>query len=62
MENIEQEVQQENNLLEGVRSVVLSEETTEMPQVVQLAQPKEAIGNMAEIERRYCETIERENR
>lgn len=66
MENIEQEntqeVQQENNLLEGTQPVALSEETTEMPRVVQLVQPKEAIDNMAEIERQYRETIERENR
>jgi hypothetical protein len=66
MENIEQEntqeVQQENNLLEGAQPVALSEETTEMPQAVQLVQPKEAIDNMAEIERQYRETIERENR
>lgn len=66
MENIEQEntqeVQQENNLLEGAQSVALSEETTEMPQAIQLIQPKEAIDNMAEIERQYRETIERENR
>ena len=66
MENIEQgntqEVQQENNLLEGAQPVALSEETTEMPQTVQLVQPKEAIDNMAEIERQYREAIERENR
>ena len=62
MENIEQKVQQENNLLEGAQPVALSEETTEMPQAVQLTQPKEAIDNMAEIERQYRETIERENR
>ena len=44
MENIEQEntqeVQQENNLLEGAQPVALLEETTEMPQAVQLVQPK----------------------
>lgn len=53
-----QEAQQENNLLEGAQPVALSEETTEMPQAVQLVQPKEAIDNMAEIERQYRETIE----
>ena len=62
MENIEQEntqeVQQEDNLLEGAQPVALSEE---MPQAVQLVQPKEAIDYMAEIERQYRETIEREN-
>ena len=45
MKNIEQE----NNLLEGAQHVALSEETTEMPQAVQLVQPKEAIDNMTEI-------------
>ena len=54
MENIEQEniqeVQQENSSQE--QSV----------HVAQLVPPKEAIDNMAEIERQYRETIERENR
>lgn len=57
-----QEVQQENNLLGGAQLVTSSEETTEIPQAVQLVQPKEAMDNMAEIERQYRETIERENR
>lgn len=57
-----QEVQQENNLLGGAQPVISSEETTEIPQAVQLVQPKEAIDNMTEIERQYRETIERENR
>ena len=55
MENIEQEntqeVQQENSLLKGAQPAALSEETTEMPQAVQLVQPKEAIDNMTEIKR-----------
>ena len=34
----------------------------ENTQEVQLVPPKEAIDNMAEIERQYRETIERENR
>lgn len=55
MKNIEQEnaqeVQQENNLLEGAQPAALSEEITEMPQAVQLVQPKEAIDNMTEIKR-----------
>lgn len=54
MENIEQEntqeIQQENNSQE--QSV----------RVVQLVPPKEAMDRMAEIERQYRETIERENR
>ena len=62
MENIEQGAQQKNNLLEGAQPIVLSEETTEMSQVAQLARLKEAIGNMAEIEKQYRETIEQENK
>lgn len=66
MENIEQEntqeVQQENNLLEGAQPVALSEETTEMPQAVQLVQPQAALDEIAELEKKYRETIERENK
>ena len=47
MKNIEQE----NNLLEGAQPAALSEETTEMPQAVQLVQSKEAIDNMTELKR-----------
>lgn len=52
MENIEQE----NNQPEK------TEETIETPQVVQLVPPKEAIDRMAEIEKEYLKTIERENK
>ena len=68
MENIEQEntqevVQQEDNLLEGAQPVALSEETEEeLPQAVQLVQPKEAIDNAKGLERQYRETVERENK
>ena len=64
MENIEQEntqeVQQENLL--GGKVIAEQAQTEEWPQAIQLVQPKEAIDNMAEIERQYRETIERENR
>lgn len=64
MENIEQEntqeVQQENLL--GGEVIAEQAQTEERPQAIQLVQPKEAIDNMAEIERQYRETIERENR
>ncbi len=68
MENIEQEntqevMLQEDNLLEGAQPVTVSEETEkELPQAVQLVQPKEAINNIKELERQYRETVERENR
>ena len=52
MENIEQENNQQEK----------TEETIETPRVVQLILPKEAIDRMAEIEREYLETIERENK
>lgn len=64
MENIEQEntqeVQQEN-LLGGE---VIAEQTQieEQPQAIQLVQPKEAEDEIAELERQYRETIERENK
>lgn len=58
MENIEQEniqkVQQEN-LLEGK---IIAEQS----QAIQLVQSKEAENEIAELERQYRETIERENK
>lgn len=64
MENIEQEntqeVQQEN-LLEG-EVIVGQAQTEERPQAIQLVQPKEAEDKIAELERQYRETIERENK
>ena len=54
MENIEQEntqeVQQENSSQE------------QSARVVQLVPPKEALERMQELERKYRETVERENR
>lgn len=66
MENTEQEntqevLQQENNLLDGTQPIQTVSED-ELPQAVQLQQPKEALDEMAEIERQYRETVERENR
>lgn len=58
MENIEQEnIQkaQQENLLEGKIIV-------EQSQAIQLVQSKEAENEIAELERQYRETIERENK
>ena len=64
MENIEQEntqeVQQEN-LLEG-EVIAEQAQTEERPQAIQLVLPKEAEDKIAELERQYRETIERENK
>ena len=53
-----QEVQQEN-LLDGSQSI---QEENELPIAVQLVQPQAALDEIAELEKKYCETIERENR
>lgn len=58
-ENI-QEVQQEN-LLEG-KAIAQQAQTEKQPQAIQLVQPKEAEDEIAELERQYRETIERENK
>ena len=64
MENIEQEntqeVQQEN-LLEG-KVIAGQAQTEERPQAIQLVRPKEAEDRIAEFERQYRETVERENK
>lgn len=64
MENIEQEntqeVQQENSL-EG-EVIAEQAQTEEQPQAIQLVLPKEAEDEIAELERQYRETIERENK
>nr|DAI13789.1 MAG TPA: hypothetical protein [Caudoviricetes sp.] len=64
MKNIEQkntqEVQQEN-LLEG-EVIAEQTQTEERPQAIQLVQPKEAEDKIAELERQYRETVERENK
>lgn len=64
MENIEQEntqeVQQENLLDGGLFAE--QAQTEELPQAIQLVQSKEAEDEIAELERQYRETIERENK
>jgi hypothetical protein len=53
-----QEVQQEN-LLDNSQSV---QEENELPAAVQLVQPQAALDEIAELEKKYRETIERENK
>lgn len=56
MENIEQE-----NLLGG-EVIAEQAQTEKRPQAIHLVQPKEAKDEIAELERLYRETIERENK
>ena len=58
-----QEVQQEN-LLDGSgsQSVQAMQEENELPAAVQLVQPQAALDEIAELEKKYRETIERENK
>lgn len=57
-----QEVQQEN-LLDGSQSVQAMQEGNELPTAaVQLVQPQAALDEIAELEKKYRETIERENK
>ena len=51
-----QEVQQENTLSSEI------EELSQPPRVTQLVQPKEALDEIAEIEKQYRETVEKMNR
>lgn len=51
-----QEVQQENTLSSEI------EELSQQPRVAQLVQPKEALDEIAEIEKQYRETVEKMNR
>lgn len=64
MENIEQEntqeVQQENLL--GGEVIAEQAQTEERPQAIQLVLPKEVEDEIAELERQYRKTIERENK
>lgn len=53
-----QEVQQEN-LLDDSQSI---QEENELPIAVQLVQPQAALDEIAELEKKYRETIERENK
>lgn len=61
MEINEQEVQQEN-LLDGSQPVQAMQEGNELPTAVQLVQPQAALDEMAELEKKYREIIERENK
>lgn len=64
METVQQENTQEvlqDNLLEGNYAQPTSP-VTDAPRVAQLVQPKEALDEMAEVERKYREIVERENR
>lgn len=64
MENIEQEntqeIQQEDLL--GGEVIAEQAQTEEQPQAIQLVLPKEAEDEIAELERQYRETVERENK
>lgn len=57
-----QEVQQENLLDGGSQSVQAMQEGNELPIAVQLVQPQAALDEIAELEKKYRETIERENK
>ena len=61
MEINEQEVQQEN-LLDGSQPVQAMQEGNELPTAVQLVQPQAALDEIAELEKKYRETVERENK
>ena len=56
-----QEVQHEN-LLDGSQSVQAIQEENELPAAVDLVQPQAAVDDLAELEKKYRETIERENK
>ena len=56
-----QEVQQEN-LIDGSQSVQAMQKGNELPTAVQLVQPQAALDEIAELEKKYRETIERENK
>lgn len=60
-QEVQQEVQQEN-LLDGPQSVQAMQEGNELPTAVQLVQPQAALDEIAELEKKYRETIERENK
>lgn len=56
-----QEAQQEN-LLDGSQPVQAMQEENELPAAVQLVQPQAVLDEIAELEKKYRETIERENK
>lgn len=53
---------EQENLLDGPQSVQAMQEENELPIAVQLVQPQAALDEMAELEKKYRETIERENK
>lgn len=55
------EVRQEN-LLDGSQPVQAMQEGNELPTAVRLVQPQAALDETAELEKKYRETIERENK
>ena len=64
METSQQENTQEvlqDNLIEGAQEQPVSPSQV-IPRVAQLVQPKEALDEIAEAERKYREIVERENR
>lgn len=56
-----QEVQQEN-LLDGSQPVQAMQEENGLQIAVQLVQPQTALDEIAELEKKYRETIEQENK
>ena len=49
-------------MLDGPQSVQAMQEENELPTAVQLVQPQAALDEIAELEKKYRETIERENK
>lgn len=63
MENKQEDIkatQQENAVNNSIQIIQPAQE--EAPNTVQLVQPKAALSEIAEVERKYRETIERENK
>lgn len=56
------EINEQENLIDGSQSVQAMQEENELPAAVQLVQPQAALDEMAELEKKYRETIERENK
>lgn len=56
------EINEQENLLDGSQSVQAMQEENELPIAVQLVQPQAALDEIAELEKKYRETIERENK
>lgn len=56
------EINEQENLLDGSQPVQAMQEENELPAAAQLVQPQAALDEMAELEKKYRETIERENK